>query len=138
MFAFNLRSPDINTNTLFGVSKDSFHPVGVLHVNFCMNNNLMNCPSRGSTECRHRSSIELSSLVSSIEEGCQHLVKNTNKEKLGFPQSFGNVMLASGRTQAYLVSLLAPTIEVRLRQPLIRSAESLANNNFYNCTPGNF
>ncbi|VDM15879.1 unnamed protein product, partial [Wuchereria bancrofti] len=56
-----LRSHDISTNILFGVSKRSFHPVGVLHVNFYMDNSAMSCPSRSSTEYRHRSSIELSS-----------------------------------------------------------------------------
>ncbi|VDK80972.1 unnamed protein product [Litomosoides sigmodontis] len=123
-----LRSRDFNTNILFGISKHSFHPVGVLHVNFHVNNNMMTSPTRSSTECRHRSSVELSSSLSSTEDRYQCLVRNIDEEELGFSRSsIGNVMLASGRTQAYLVSLLAPTIEVRLRQPITRSFESLAD-----------
>uniref|UniRef100_A0A0R3S4L2 Uncharacterized protein n=1 Tax=Elaeophora elaphi TaxID=1147741 RepID=A0A0R3S4L2_9BILA len=129
-----LRSYDTNTNILFGVSKRSFHPVGVLHVNFYTDNSVMSCSLRSSTECRHRSSVELSSSYSSTDDRCQHLIKNIDDEELGFSRPFGNVMLASGRTQAYLLSLLAPTVEVRLRQPSIRSAEPLTNNNFYRCT----
>lgn len=56
----------------------------------------MSCPSRSSTECRHRSSVELSSSLSSTEDRYQHLVKNVDEEELGFSRSFGNVMLASG------------------------------------------
>ncbi|KAL3990862.1 hypothetical protein ACH3XW_33535 [Acanthocheilonema viteae] len=132
-----LRSYGLNTNTLFGISKRSFYPIGVLHVNFYMDNNAINCPSRNSTECRHRSSVELSSSLSSTEDRCQHLMRNIDEEELGFSRSSGNVMLASGRTQAYLVSLLAPTIEIRLRQPSIRPIESLIDNNFYKRTSNN-
>ncbi|VIO89566.1 Uncharacterized protein BM_BM11029 [Brugia malayi] len=132
-----LRSHDISTNILFGVSKRSFHPVGVLHVNFYMDNSAMSCPSRSSAEYRHRSSIELSSSLSSTEDRCQHFVKNSDEEEMRFSPSFGNVMLASGRTQAYLLSLLAPTIEVRLRQPFIRSVNSLTDNNLYKSTSNN-
>lgn len=92
-----LRSRDFNTNILFGVSKHSFHPVGVLHVNLYVNNYVMTSPSRSSTECRHRSSVELSSSLSSTEDRYQCLVKNIDEEELGFSRSsFGNVMLASG------------------------------------------
>ncbi|EJW76609.1 hypothetical protein WUBG_12487 [Wuchereria bancrofti] len=103
-----------------------------------MDNSAMSCPSRSSTEYRHRSSIELSSSLSSTEDRCQHLTKNIDEEEMRFSPSFGNVMLASGRTQAYLLSLLAPTIEVRLRQPSIRSVNSLTDNNFYKCASNNF
>ncbi|VDO28426.1 unnamed protein product [Onchocerca flexuosa] len=132
-----LRSRDINSNTLFGVSKRSFHSVGVLHINFYMDNNVMNFSSRNNTECRHRSAIELSSSLSFTKDRCQHLIKNTDDEKSGFSRSTNNVMLASGRTQAYLVSLLAPTIEVRLRQQSIQLAKPLIDNNFHKCSSSN-
>ncbi|EJW76608.1 hypothetical protein WUBG_12483 [Wuchereria bancrofti] len=56
----------------------------------------MSCPSRSSTEYRHRSSIELSSSLSSTEDRCQHFTKNIDEEEMRFSPSFGNVMLASG------------------------------------------
>uniref|UniRef100_A0A8R1TQB6 Uncharacterized protein n=2 Tax=Onchocerca TaxID=6281 RepID=A0A8R1TQB6_ONCVO len=128
-----LRSRDVNSSALFGVSKCSFHPVGVLHINFYVDSNVMSCPSRSGAECRHRSSIELSSSLSFTEDRCQHFIKNVVGQKLGFIRPTSNVMLASGRTQAYLVSLLAPTIEVRLRQQSIQLADPLTDNNFHKC-----
>lgn len=58
-----------------------------------MDNNSMNRSSRSSSECRHRSSIELSSSVSSTEDRYQHI----SEEELGYSRAVvGNVMLASG------------------------------------------
>uniref|UniRef100_A0A915PUA0 START domain-containing protein n=1 Tax=Setaria digitata TaxID=48799 RepID=A0A915PUA0_9BILA len=128
-----LQPRDINSNTLFGVSRRSLHPVGVLHVNVSVENNSTSCPSRSSSESRYRSSVELSSSLSSTDDRWQHSLRNCDEEESNFSRPCGKVMLASGRTQAYLVSLLAPTIEVRLRQSLIRSAEPLIDNNFYKC-----
>lgn len=123
-----LRSRDVNGNTLFGVSKRSLHPVGVLHVNSYVDNSVMSCSSRGSS----------ASSQSCIEERCRHSAKNSDDDDLlsssgqmGFCPPATNVMMASGRTQAYLISLLAPTVEVRLRQPLIQSSLHLTDHDFY-------
>ncbi|KAM3727252.1 putative endoglucanase [Dirofilaria immitis] len=129
-----LRSHDININSLFGVSKFSLRSIGVLHINFYMDNNVMNCFSRnGTVDRRRRSSMEHSSSLISAGDRCQHLVQDEFK----FSRSTNNVILASGRTQAYLVSLLAPTIEVQLRHQSIRPVEPLIDNNFYKYTSSN-
>uniref|UniRef100_A0A183D7D3 Pecanex-like protein n=1 Tax=Gongylonema pulchrum TaxID=637853 RepID=A0A183D7D3_9BILA len=82
-----LRSRDVNGNTLFGVSRRSLHPVGVLHINSYVDNSIMSCSSRGSS----------ASSQSCTEEKCRHSTKNSDDDELtgGFVPA-SNVMMASG------------------------------------------
>ncbi|VDM98443.1 unnamed protein product [Thelazia callipaeda] len=80
-----LRSRDLNGNPLFSVSKRSLHPVGVLHINSYIDNNVISRLSRGSS----------ASSQSSTENRSRHSVKNSLDEE-SLSQTSANVMLASG------------------------------------------
>ncbi|KHN80960.1 hypothetical protein Tcan_06077 [Toxocara canis] len=115
-----LHSRDLNGNTLFGVSKRSLHHVGVLHVNAFVDNCAMSSSSRGSS-----SSSTVS--TSSTQDSRVRSLKDDEE-----PKERSNVMMASGRTQAYLISLLAPTVDIRLRSPFPnRSSEHLMDRSYY-------
>uniref|UniRef100_A0A915BUU3 Uncharacterized protein n=1 Tax=Parascaris univalens TaxID=6257 RepID=A0A915BUU3_PARUN len=114
-----LHSRDLNGNTLFGVSKRTLHHVGVLHVNAFLDSCTMSSSSRGSSSSTVSTTSTQESRVRSLKDDEE-------------PKEKSNVMMASGRTQAYLISLLAPTVDIRLRPPFPnRSSEHLMDRSYY-------
>uniref|UniRef100_A0A0N5AJ81 C2 domain-containing protein n=1 Tax=Syphacia muris TaxID=451379 RepID=A0A0N5AJ81_9BILA len=107
-FALKLYSREFNSNSLFGVARRSLHCIGTLTVKAYFDNSTFYTSSRGSYNST-----------------------DSNKEDDELREQ--NVMLASGRTQAYLISLLAPTTEVRLRQHIANKSNCLFDS--YYCYP---
>ncbi|MFH4976412.1 hypothetical protein AB6A40_003121 [Gnathostoma spinigerum] len=104
-----IKPRDLTGSLFFGATRKSSQSIGVVHIDVSTRNSAMSSSSQGARSSS--SNVSLERLSQSPKED------DDVKEK-------SNVMFASGKTQAYLISLLAPSVQIRLRQPYAQKSQS--------------